>query len=407
MKILLSAYACEPNKGSEPGVGWHWALELSKLGHEVWVLTRANNKKVIKKEFEKNQQPSNLHFLYYDLPPWSYRWKKGNHGIHLYYLLWQWGAYKVAKKIHNKEQFNLVHHVTFVSVRQPSFMGNLGIPFIFGPVAGGEKAPWRLRFHYGMRGFLIDAIRDIMNLCVKFDPLMWRTFSQAQKIYATSEQTKQLIPTHFHQKTKLQLAIGLDRKEISKQAQKTNHPDLKILFVGQFLYLKGMGLGIQAFAQFVQQFPGARLTMVGDGPDCNIWQQLTKKLNIANQVDWIPWVNRKELTEIYRRHDIFLFPSLHDSGGMVVLEAMAQGLAVICLKLGGPDLIVNDSCGLKVATVNRTEKEIIGDLSTALLKCSNNPTFLHFLKYGALKQADNFNWHRMVSSIYNKKYHKQ
>lgn len=36
MKILLSAYACEPNKGSEPGVGWSWATEYAKQ-HQVWV----------------------------------------------------------------------------------------------------------------------------------------------------------------------------------------------------------------------------------------------------------------------------------------------------------------------------------------------------------------------------------
>lgn len=43
MKLLLSAYACELNTGSEPGVGWHWAAEVTRLGHEVWVLTRADN----------------------------------------------------------------------------------------------------------------------------------------------------------------------------------------------------------------------------------------------------------------------------------------------------------------------------------------------------------------------------
>ena len=40
MKILLSAYACEPNKGSEPNVGWNWALGLKKIGHEITVIKR-------------------------------------------------------------------------------------------------------------------------------------------------------------------------------------------------------------------------------------------------------------------------------------------------------------------------------------------------------------------------------
>ena len=43
-RILLSAYACEPGKGSEPEVGWMWATELAAAGHEVWVITRAANR---------------------------------------------------------------------------------------------------------------------------------------------------------------------------------------------------------------------------------------------------------------------------------------------------------------------------------------------------------------------------
>ena len=77
------------------------------------------------------------------------------------------GAYQVAKQTHFKIQFDCVHHVTFVSVRQPSFMGNLGIPFIFGPVAGGESAPWRLRFGYGLRGLVLDGLRDLLNFMIK------------------------------------------------------------------------------------------------------------------------------------------------------------------------------------------------------------------------------------------------
>jgi len=67
MKILLSAYACEPWKGSEPGVGWHWALELARQGHEVTVLTRANNREPIEVAL-KSHVPKGLQFFYYDLP---------------------------------------------------------------------------------------------------------------------------------------------------------------------------------------------------------------------------------------------------------------------------------------------------------------------------------------------------
>ena len=97
LKLLISAYACEPGKGSEPGVGWRWALETAALGHDVWVLTRSNNEPAIAHQLAVLGHPSNLHFLYYDLPPSLRWWKRGGLTVHLYYLLWQWGAYKFIR----------------------------------------------------------------------------------------------------------------------------------------------------------------------------------------------------------------------------------------------------------------------------------------------------------------------
>lgn len=406
-KILLSAYACEPNRGSEPGVGWHWAVELARLGHKVWVLTRANNRSVIEAEFSQGAQPANLFFLYYDLPTWTRRWKKGGRGVHLYYLLWQWGAYLLAQKRHKEIQFDLVHHITFVSIRQPSFMGNLDIPFIFGPVAGGERAPWRLRFGYGPRGFMLDALRDVANLLIKFDPLMCRTFKQATKIYVTSEQTCTLIPCKYRHKASVQMAIGVDEKLTNSPLQLpiavpvSEEKILRILYVGQFLYLKGMHLGLPAFAKLLENGVSARLTLVGNGPDEKRWRKLAEKLGVSNLVDWIPWVSQLQLSTIYNQHDVFLFPSLHDSGGMVVLEAITHGLPVICLKLGGPGQIVDDSCGVAIPVISDSRRSIAEKIKGAL-KTLNDEIKHAKLSVGARKRAQKLTWASRVASIYLK-----
>ncbi len=400
MKILLSAFACRPDLGSEPGVGWGWVVALCERKYQVWVITQYRNKQYIEEYLSDNHFDNPPQFIYCKVPKILSWWRKDLRGIRTYYFLWQFFAYRMAMKIHETHFFDLVHHVTFVSVRQPSFMGNLGIPFIFGPVAGGENAPWRLRFHYGVRGFIIDAVRDLINLLVKLDPLMWLTFSQAQKIYVTSEQTKMLVPSRFHQKTKVQLAVGLDSNEINKSVKKTNQTGRRILYVGHFLYWKGMGLGIRAFAKLVKQVPGTRLTMVGKGPDEKRWRNLAEQLNIADKIDWIPWVNRKELAQIYQSHDVFLFPSLHDSGGMVVLEAMSYGLPVVCLDLGGPGVMVDDSCGIKIAAGDRTDKEVIEDLGAGLINLTGDSDLMQELGRGAVNTANRYIWQGKVDKLY-------
>lgn len=401
MKILLSAYACEPNRGSEPSVGWNWALSLSKIGHQVWVLTRSNNKSPIEKELTKTTKLNNLHFIYYDLPLSIRHWKKRTQWVYLYYLLWQWGAYNTVKHLAKNIPFDFVHHVTFASARQPSFMGNLGIPFIFGPVAGGEHAPWCLRFHYGISGFLIDLMRDFANFIVKFDPLMLQTLSKAQKIYVTSEHTKKMLPCQFHRKVEIQLAIGfsVDEKE-EPTVFETKDNVSKILYVGRFLYWKGMGLGIRAFALFAKKNPDALLTMVGQGNEENKWRYLSKKLNIEERIKWIQWVDRKHLEKIYQLNDVLLFPSLHDSGGMVILEALSMGKPVVCLDIGGPSTIIDDSCGIKIDVKKKTESQIVAALSSALVRLTEDENYYLKLKQGALRKISTFDWRDKFEAVY-------
>ena len=93
MKLLISAYACEPGLGSEPGVGWNCVRQAARF-HEVWVLTRKNNREPIENAL-KTVPLENVHFAYFDLPRWARFWKRGTRGLHLYYYLWQIGAYLV------------------------------------------------------------------------------------------------------------------------------------------------------------------------------------------------------------------------------------------------------------------------------------------------------------------------
>lgn len=406
LKILLSAYACEPGKGSEPGVGWNWALSLARRGHQVWVLTRSNNRAAIEQAVAEGKQPElvKLNWLYYDVPKWASWWKKGGRGVHLYYFLWQWGAYLFAKKIHQSVVFELVHHVTFVSVRQPSFMGNLGIPFIFGPVAGGESAPIALRDKFGLRGQLIDGARDIANALVRIGPFMHMTFSQAFKIYVTSEQTRQLIPERYQNRVTEQLAIALDCEfiEVSEsQSGGVEDKNLRLVYIGHFLYLKGMHMGLVAFARLLQRYSGARLTMVGKGPDERNWKSLAKKIGVDRNIDWLSWVKQSELGDIYRKHNVMLFPSLHDSGGMVVLEAMSHGLPVVCLKLGGPGVLVDNTCGRAVDVAGDDYEAATAKLADALLELAASQELRNTLSEGARRKAERSTWDATTAAIYD------
>ena len=400
MKILLSSYACRPNKGSECGVGWHWAVELAR-SHEVWVLTRTKNQEYIQEKLAIDPI-DNLHFAYYDLPNWARWWKSWPGAVYLYYLLWQFGAYLFAKSLSKQITFDLVHHVTFVSVRQPSFMGLLGIPFIFGPVAGGENAPQKLRKSYPIKGRLQDFCRDLVNSGVRFDPLMAITFAKATKIFVTSKQTQALLSPQYRHKSQVQLAIGIDSVDtaVAVSNHLTKVEGLKILFVGRLLYWKGLHFALQALAQLYQNHPDIQLTIIGKGSEEKWLRQQAKQLNINHLIEWIPWIEQQEVMQVYRQHDVFLYPSLHDSGGMVVLESLANGLPVVCLDLGGPGVIVDNSCGRVIKTHNLDESKIVESLKNILQELLENPDVLAQLSKGSSVRALEYRWDKLVTSVY-------
>lgn len=401
MKILLSAYACHPTIGSEARLGWQWAQQLAARGHQVWVLTRETSRSDIETFLGAVECPDNLHFLYHECPRLLPVLKLLKARFrYFYYYVWQWGAHKLARRCHARESFDLVHHVTWVQYRAPSFMGRLGIPFVFGPVAGGESTPWRLRLVSGLRQALVDLLRDAWSVIARIDPMVLRTYRDAMRINVTSPDTLRRLPAWAAPKAHVQLAIAYEPPSTPPKVEQPAQQGLRLLFVGRFLGLKGMSMGLNALARVLKDNPGAALTMVGDGPERDAWRSQAERLGIGARVTWIDWIAHDDVQALYASHDVLLFPSLHDSGGLVVLEAMAQGMPVVCLDLGGPGIMVDATCGIKVAVAQCSRRMVEAALAEALLRLMTEPGLLARLGVGARRRTSQFDWNSLIAGTY-------
>lgn len=398
LRILLSAYACEPDKGSEPGIGWHWAGALARAGHEVWVLTRANNRDAIESALAEQPVP-NLRFVYHDLPAWTRWWKRGGRGVRLYYVLWQWGAYQLARGLCRELRFDLVHHITFGVFRHPSFMAFLGLPFVFGPVGGGETAPRTLRGTFPLRGYVTDLVRDLANWAVRVDPLMAAVYRHSDAILCKTRETLARIPEKYRDKCLVQAEVGTHGDHAVPPCRGVrNDGCFQVLYVGRLVYWKGLHLGLAAFARFRETHANARLTIIGGGPD-EVWlRRLAQRLDLADTVTWIPWLERAMVMRAYPRHDVFLFPSLHDSSGNAVLEALSCGLPVVCLDVGGPALLIDASCGFRVPA--RQPEQVVAGLAQALTKLALDPALKRSMGAAAGQRVrEHFSWTRQAARM--------
>jgi glycosyltransferase involved in cell wall biosynthesis len=398
MKILLSAYACEPNKGSEPGVGWNWARALVHRGDVVHVITRSNNRPSIEAALASEKLP--LAIIYYDLPAWARRWKRWPGGIYLYYLLWQVGAYRLAKRLHSTEAFDRVQHSTFASFRQPSFMGGLGIPFVFGPVGGGEPMPRGFRRGIPFAARVIETFRDLGSALTSYDPMMLYTFSRATVIACTTSDTLAKIPRRFQSKCIVLPAIGINESEIGA-ASGHSIQEPQFLFIGRLLYWKGVHLALRALAQVRISVPKASMKIIGEGGDRSWLKAIAEQAGVKDSIEWLSAVPHEEILQEYRDNVAFVFPSLHDSGGMVVLEALAAGLPVICLNLGGPGAIVTPSCGIRVEARHNDEASVVRSLANAMTLLATDAELRARLSANTVARARELTWLRAAQTLHS------
>jgi glycosyltransferase involved in cell wall biosynthesis len=401
MKILISAYSCEPGKGSERGVGWNVAREVSNY-HEVWVLTRPDESKAaIEAELAQNPAP-NLHFVYFTLPFWqdSLRWGQSG-AMQLHYYLWQIQAYFVARNLHQEIYFDVAHHVTFVRYACPSFLSMLPIPFVWGPVGGGESAPAPFWADFHWRNKLYEILRGTWRRIGELDPFTGMTARRSAVAYATTQDTVQRLLQLGAPQVQRMSESGMQESEL-KQLSDCPLPTgetVRFINIARLLHWKGIHLGLRAFAEAKLD---AEYWILGEGAERSRLQALALDLGIADQVKFWGLLPRREVLVRLGECTALVHPSLHDSGGWVPLEAMAAGRPILCLDLGGPAELVTEDIGIKVAALS--PDQAVTDLAAAMVKlASNHNLCVQMGKAGRQKVQDQYSWEakgRQFSQLY-------
>lgn len=368
MKILLSAFAYAPNVGSEPGVGWRWAAELARH-HEVTVVTDVTRRMLV--EADGVQLPPNVRVVYFR-PVWLRAVPLNSTTAQLLYTAWQFGLLGFARSLQRERGFDLAIHCTYGVFRHPSFLGYLGIPFVFGPVGGGEDAPLVLKQSIRGREKIKELLRSLLSKAALFDPFLWAAYAKATLILTKTEDTRQALPWPFRSRAIVYPEIGIDAPAgIQAPARLPGEP-LRVLFAGRLLGWKGAHLAIRAVAQAVAKGVPVEFTLLGKGPFESELRKVAVSVDMQDSIRWISQLPQQELFALYRTMHCFLFPSLHDSSGNVVLEAQAFGLPVICLDIGGPVTLVTSETAIVVSTRNQNEEGVVQGLAEAVQSLADN-----------------------------------
>ena len=397
MKILLSAYACEPHRGSEPGVGWNVAQKLAQL-HQVWVFTSNTHRPDI--EAELAVRPiENLTVVYFDPLGWVYDWsfegKRSQLDVYFHYYLWQVWAYFVGRSLHKQIEFDIIHHVTYVKYSNPSFLSLLPVPFVWGPVGGAEQAPKAFWQDFGWRGRLYERLRNTARLVGELDPFVHLTARRSVVAIAATEDTAKRLYALKANNVQTISESGLLSDEIQRlnALEPASNGDIRFISMGRLLHWKGFHLGLRAFAQAA--LPHAEYWILGEGPALESLKALAVSLGIAEQVKFLGRLPREDCLSTLGQCHAMVHPSLHDSGGWVCLEAMAAGKPVICLNLGGPGVQVTQESGYKISPVN--PDQAARDIAAAMTALATDDELRSQMgQAGQQVVREHYNWDRKI-----------
>jgi glycosyltransferase involved in cell wall biosynthesis len=394
LKVLMSAYACEPGRGSEPEVGWQWALQMARF-HEVTVLTRANNRQVIEAALTRQEGP-HPRFVYHDLPGWIRAWKRSALGVQVYYALWQRSLLRLARELHDRYLFDLCHHVTFGKLSVPSPLSKLSIPLIFGPVGGGESTPPGFRSGYSLAGKFAEGARDIARRIAFLNPSSRSLLTHTHTLIAATPQTAEWLKPISQRPVRLEPQCGmteLDLRQFAAFPIRRTGP-FRLISIARLVHWKGIHLALRGFARFASKHPESEYWIVSSGPEEGRLRQMASELGVAEKVTF--WGRLPRLSDVHGKlaeADVLVHPALHEAFGYACLEALAAGRPVICLDWGGPALQVTAQCGFALRVM--TPGQVVGELARAMGQLASNPQLRLGMSEAARVQArEGFHWAR-------------
>jgi glycosyltransferase involved in cell wall biosynthesis len=386
-KVLMIAYACNPEGTGEHWLGWGWAEQAAK-NHCVYLLTTTNAR-------EPLDRHARIHGIEARFVPLSDELQKftnlfGRFGAWMRKVAWAYKAAQVANEWHTSEKFALVHQTTFHTFRIPFLATQLGIPSVWGPVAGGEYIPFGFYQFIGPL-FLPESIRRVFNGLWFLWPPVQRSLKQVDVLFVSNHTTMRFLGSEFAAKCVVVPPNALRAEDEQKPVRPHARTDtiFRLLYVGNCLPTRAMPIAFAALAR--AKLKNCELTIIGTGAGFKFWQEQARKYRVTEQVKFLGQLPHAQLAQHYENSDVLLFPALRDSGGSALLEAMSKGLPVLCLDWAGPSEMVDADCGVKIGVT--TPEETIQAFADALVRLEKDPALRVRLGQRAVERTrTHFTW---------------
>lgn len=354
MNYLISAYSVNPYKGSEDSIGWNWVLQYEKnykKGDRIILLTKKFNEKDTRRGL-KEFNIQHVELVIVDVPD-ALNWFREKHSAfhHMYYILWQHWAWLWVK--HSGIRFDVIHHVTMNDYRIPSEMYKAkGAKVIWGPMGGAQVTPRPLKVYE--KNQLVASFREFVNKSCSWNPFYKKALRSYYKIYCINNETQKQISRIVGKDVPLMPELALRDEYKNLPIRKGKNDILKIVFVGRLIGKKGIAFLVDALSLMPTDMDW-ELLIFGDGDDRALIEKQIADSGIGKNIKLMGNRPLNQIAEAYQQADVFVLPSLRETSGNVLLEAMAYAVPIVAFDTSFCRLLKEVDCGVFVNTEQALE----------------------------------------------------
>jgi len=366
VKVLISAIACNPYLGSESHFG-SMAIKCLARDHELCVITTSRDQPDMERAAAAGLVPPNVRYFYAGkYKPWHPNRMRARLQGWREYMDFVSDSLKVARELHGREKFDLVHHLTYTTARVASPMWQLGIPFVYGPLCGNEPFPFRMFPLLSSTGAAFELARKMHNVFSRWSPTVRRSVQKADHIFAITEEAEELMkrfrgsaagisrlsPGFYTAETQASFSRFVPNKKVDGP--------LRLYVAGHLGGQKCVALAFQALALVKKSGVKFRYHLGAGGPEIPHLKKLAVQLGLTDEIRFGGGLSREDYQKELGETHIYLLPSMRETVGLTMMEAMLAGAVPIVADNGGPRLTVTGDCGytIPVTTPERMAAQI-------------------------------------------------
>ena len=349
MNILISAFAINPYKGSEPGLGWHWVTEIAKYCN-VFVICSDEFKTEVLTEYEKLKTRDKIKIVFNHISPRAIDLLNHNSWwFYHYYRKWQKETYKIAKEICLNNRIDIIHQLSLTCFREAGYLWKIeGPKYVWGPVDGMNPCP--INYIKGVNFQIIwrYRIKNILNwLQLRFDYRVRKAAQRADLIYCDS-QTGADTFNNLYGVNSIQInEAGCTVPAMSFKKTIKAKGTFDILWVGRFIPTKLLDLLFKSVSLIGEGY-NIRVHIVGWGELEQKYRSIATQLGVEKNCVWHGRIPHEEVESIMRKSDLFFFTSVVEGTPSVIMESISNKLPILCFNTCGFGPMVDESIGVKI-----------------------------------------------------------